>query len=145
MADQDDLEKAFPDGEFTDAELKDLGRCNALTNQEAKLVLKQFSSANTSANKLWAPPALAQKAMDYLDKVEQKTDVQHRETVGRFREVQHRAQLYEYEMALLANLTPERVEEATTLVPSLKERFAGEKQQILEHALEEIATIKQMQ
>lgn len=64
----------------------DLGRCNALTNQEAKLVLKQFSSANTSANKLWAPPALAQKAMDYLDKVEQKTDVQHRETVGRFRE-----------------------------------------------------------
>lgn len=34
--------------------------------------------------------------------------------------VQHRAQLYEYEMALLANLTPERVEEATTLVPSLK-------------------------
>lgn len=49
-------------------------------------MLKQFSSANTSANKLWAPPALAQKAMDYLDKVEQKTDVQHRETVGRFRE-----------------------------------------------------------
>lgn len=28
---------------------------------------------------------------------------------------------------------------------TVQDRFAGEKQQILEHALEEIATIKQMQ
>jgi hypothetical protein len=64
----------------------DLGQCNALTNQEAKLVLKQFSMSNTAQNKLWAPPPLAQKAMEYLEKLEPKTDVQHKETVGRFRE-----------------------------------------------------------
>lgn len=124
------VDKAFPDGEFTKAELKGgcptmpsrdpcpqllvygwsidvgccilarecclfdnclrcpegLGRINALSNQEAKLVLKQFSMANTAASKLWAMPGLAAKAMDYLDKLEPKTDVQHRDTVSRFRE-----------------------------------------------------------
>jgi hypothetical protein len=64
----------------------ELGDCNALTNQEAKLVMKQFFHANQQANKLWAPPPLAAKAMEYLDKLEPKTDVQHKETVGRFRE-----------------------------------------------------------
>lgn len=49
-------------------------------------MLKQFSMANTAQNKLWAPPPLAQKAMEYLEKLEPKTDVQHKETVGRFRE-----------------------------------------------------------
>lgn len=34
--------------------------------------------------------------------------------------LQQRARLYEYELALLANLTPEKVDEATCLVPSLK-------------------------
>lgn len=64
----------------------ELGDCNALTNQEAKLVMKQFFHANQAANKMWAPPPLAAKAMEYLDKLEPKTDVQHKETVGRFRE-----------------------------------------------------------
>ncbi len=64
----------------------ELGNCNALTNQEAKLVLKQFAMANQANNKAWAPPPLAVKAMEYLDKLESKTDVQHKETVGRFRE-----------------------------------------------------------
>jgi hypothetical protein len=63
-----------------------LGNINALTNQEAKLVLKQFAMANTANNKMWAPPEKAVQAMVYLDKVESKTDVQHKETVGRFRE-----------------------------------------------------------
>lgn len=64
----------------------DLGQCNALTNQEAKLVLKQFSMANQAHNKMWSAPPLAIKAMEYLDKLEPKTDVQHKETVGQFRE-----------------------------------------------------------
>jgi hypothetical protein len=64
----------------------DLGQCNALTNQEAKLVLKQFSMANQAHNKMWSAPPLAVKAMEYLDKLEPKTDVQHKETVGQFRE-----------------------------------------------------------
>jgi hypothetical protein len=49
-------------------------------------VLKQFAMANTANNKMWAPPEKAVQAMVYLDKVESKTDVQHKETVGRFRE-----------------------------------------------------------
>lgn len=49
-------------------------------------MLKQFALANQANNKLWAPPPLAVKAMEYLDKLESKTDVQHKETVGRFRE-----------------------------------------------------------
>jgi hypothetical protein len=32
-------------------------------------------------------------------------------------------QIFEYEMALLTNLTPERAEEAMSLVPSLKVRM----------------------
>lgn len=64
----------------------ELGSCNALTNQEAKIVLKRFIDANLKANKLWSAPGLAQKAMDYLEKVEPKTDVQHSETVSRLRE-----------------------------------------------------------
>jgi hypothetical protein len=33
--------------------------------------------------------------------------------------VQRRAQLFEYEMALLSNLVPEKIEEAIDYVPSL--------------------------
>lgn len=63
-----------------------LGHVNALTNQEAKIVLRRFADTTAKANKTWTPPPLAQKAMDYLDKVEKKTDMEHQNTVQRLRE-----------------------------------------------------------
>lgn len=63
-----------------------LGQCNGLTNQEAKIVLKRFTEANYKSNKLWAPPPLAQKAIDYLDRMEAKTELTHYDTVQKLRE-----------------------------------------------------------
>jgi hypothetical protein len=63
-----------------------LGQCNALSNQEAKIVLKRFIDSAGGANKTWVAPPLAQKAMEYLDKVEPKTDTSHSRTVEQLRE-----------------------------------------------------------
>ncbi|KAF6251777.1 HRDC-like protein [Scenedesmus sp. NREL 46B-D3] len=136
--------KAFPDGEFTASELRGLGPCNALSNQEAKIVLKRFIDSASSTSKTWVAPPLAQKAMEYLEKVEPKTDTSHSRTVEQLRETVQRAQIDEFEMALLANLTPETADEALSIVPSLQDRFADNKEQ-LQDVLNEIVTLKQLQ
>jgi hypothetical protein len=64
----------------------DLGNCNALSNQEAKIVLQRFVDSTAKANNTWVAPPLAQKAMEYLDKVEPKTDASNSGTVEALRE-----------------------------------------------------------
>lgn len=63
-----------------------MGIVNALTNQEAKIVLDKFIDRNKKALVNWCVPPLAAKAQDYLAKVEQKTDVAHSDSVNRLRE-----------------------------------------------------------
>jgi hypothetical protein len=64
----------------------DLGNCNALSNQEAKIVLQRFVDSTAKANNTWVAPPLAQKAMEYLEKVEPKTDTSNSGTVEALRE-----------------------------------------------------------
>lgn len=59
---------------------------NALTNQEAKIVMRQFIDRNRKAFAAWVPTPLASKAWDFLGKVEQKTDIAHSDSVQRLRE-----------------------------------------------------------
>ncbi len=66
--------------------VKDLGVCNALTNQEAKVVLKRFAEANSKTFKTWRPTDHAAKALDYLERVEARTDLSNADTVSRLRE-----------------------------------------------------------
>lgn len=63
-----------------------LGPVNALTNQEAKIVLKQFIDGNKKTYVNYQVPPLTAKAASYLDKVEEKTDVAHSDSVQRLRE-----------------------------------------------------------
>jgi hypothetical protein len=49
-------------------------------------VLKRFIDSSAAASKTFVTPALAQKAMDYLEKVEPKTDTNHSRTVEQLRE-----------------------------------------------------------
>lgn len=49
-------------------------------------MLKRFMDSSSAASKTWVAPPLAQKAMDYLEKVEAKTDTSHSRTVEQLRE-----------------------------------------------------------
>ncbi|KAF8067144.1 Polr2d [Scenedesmus sp. PABB004] len=100
--------------------------------------------AQAGASKTWAPPPLAAKAMEYLDRVEAKAHTANADTVARVREVVQGAAIHEFEMALLANLVPETAEDAMALVPSLNDARFADNPAALQNVLDEIITLKEL-
>lgn len=139
-------QKAFPDGEFKPEELKAVGQVNALTNQEARILLLRAEDAERRASANYSAPPLMRRALDYLARLEPRTEMNHADTVGHVREVVlSRHRVYEYEMALLVNLQPESADEALALVPSLRERYDDTNKAQLQSLLDELEQLKGQQ
>eukprot|EP00877_Chromochloris_zofingiensis_P000921 jgi/Chrzof1/1082/Cz01g39150.t1 len=104
-----------------------------LTNDEVSYLLDQYeASSKETSGAAWQMPPMAQKSREYLNKLNPTKSM---EAVSKIRELFHpflqsechapaaefeAGKLQEWEFALIANLAPETVEEAETLINSLQ-------------------------
>ncbi|KAJ7975293.1 DNA-directed RNA polymerase II subunit 4-like [Quillaja saponaria] len=122
---------------------EDFLKAKCLMNSEVSILLehryeqiKQMS--DESINQV---PQVFEKCLQYVKRFSRFTN---QDAVKQVREVLSRYQLAEFELAVLGNLCPETVEEAVTIVPTLKSKGRLDDEAI-ERLLNDLMMIKKFE
>ncbi|KAL5715830.1 DNA-directed RNA polymerase II subunit 4 [Ranunculus cassubicifolius] len=108
-----------------------------LMNCEVSLILdRKFQQLNGDANEV------LEKSMEYVKRFSRYTTP---EAVNKVRETLSRNKLAEFELGVMGNLCPESVEEAFTMIPSLKTGGRGIDDDAVQRMLDDLSTIKRFE
>lgn len=91
---------------------------DVLTNAEVKFLFDSYLEGKKNSTPNFVPPVTLKKTKDY---VERFSTINNQVAAVEIRKQLETHNLKKYELAALVNLAPETVEEAVTLIPSLKD------------------------
>ncbi|KAL9229954.1 hypothetical protein vseg_005362 [Gypsophila vaccaria] len=122
------------------AEMKlgwDFMKEKCLMNGEVALILEQMQHLSEDA--INGMPQVFEKSLHYVNKFSR---YKNPDAVRQVREILTRHHLAEFELAVLANLCPETVEEAIAMVPSLKDKGRAISHDSIHKMLNDLALVK---
>ncbi|KAL9228278.1 hypothetical protein vseg_003874 [Gypsophila vaccaria] len=126
------------------AELKlgsDFMKEKCLMNGEVALILERRleQMQQLSEDAINGMPQVFEKSLHYVKKFSR---YKNPDAVRQVREILTRHQLAEFELAVLGNLCPETVEEAISMVPSLKDKGRNISDDSIDKMLNDLALVK---
>ncbi|GMY24045.1 DNA-directed RNA polymerase II subunit 4-like [Fagus crenata] len=122
----------------------DFLKSKCLMNSEVAILLEHRCEQlkHMSEDSINQFPQVFEKSLQYVKRFSRFTN---QDAVKQVREVLSRYQLAEFELAVLGNLCPETVEEATSVVPSLKTKGRGHDHEKIEKLLNDLLMIKKFE
>ncbi|KAK3599594.1 hypothetical protein CHS0354_035835 [Potamilus streckersoni] len=118
---------------------KEFENAETLLVSEVQMLLEHRKQQNESAEEEQELSEVFMKTLQYTQRF---SKFKNRETIAAVRTLLMQKKLHKFELAALANLCPDNLDEAKSLIPSLEGRFEDEE---LTQILEDIQTKRSFQ
>ncbi|BFG33243.1 DNA-directed RNA polymerase II subunit 4-like [Prunus yedoensis var. nudiflora] len=122
----------------------DFLKAKCLMNSEVAILLEHRCDQmkHMSGDSTTQLPQVLEKSLQYVKRFSRFTN---QGSVKQVREVLSRYQLAEFELAVIGNLCPENVDEAKSVVPSLKTKGRGHDDEAIERLLNDLLMVKKFE